>query len=352
MAVLFAIGVADGAALALGELHRTPTAHTSQAPGSIPNAPVTGFGGYQTFGLVSEVSADWSVPKVTGGPPLSDAATWIGVQDPEGAFFQIGITEEDWFGVPQCNGFWSDPDVGFHAQIILSVSPGDQISARLTQGPDRWSGTDDDETSGKTASVPASVHYGTSSTMQVPNGCKRIPVCRVKRLTNHIPRRPWSVHGPASERRGSSSEAQYRNGSGLSEWRCARADGSAERWLRNATGDTAARSVSDRHERFRHALMLFLSPLVDGGGTTDANGKALVSALITFDAHLSTQKWPTNTESDITRLLVHNESLIYDLQSWESAGESKGALAPFLADAELDSQFSNPIRLELGLPVV
>lgn len=192
MAVLFAIGVADGAALALGELHRTPTAHTSQAPGSIPNAAVTGFGGYQTFGLVSEVSADWSVPKITGGPPLSDAATWIGVQDPEGAFFQIGITEEDWFGVPQCNGFWSDPDVGFHAQIILSVSPGDQISARLTQGPDGWSGTVDDETSGKTASVPASVHYGTSSTMQVPNGCKRIPVCRVKRLTNHIPRRPWS----------------------------------------------------------------------------------------------------------------------------------------------------------------
>jgi hypothetical protein len=60
------------------------------------------------------------VPRITGGPLIADAATWIGVQDPEGSFFQIGTTESEWFGSLLYDGFWSDPVVGFHAQKLLA----------------------------------------------------------------------------------------------------------------------------------------------------------------------------------------------------------------------------------------
>lgn len=171
IAVLIAIGAADGVALALGGSPGSPKPVSAipNAPkpaSAVPNAPITGFGGYHVLGPVTEVSADWLVPQITGGPSVAHAATWIGVQDPEGDFFQIGITEDNWFGTPSYSGFWSDPDVGFHAQFMLSVAPGDQISVRLTQGTNGWSGTLEDATSGQTTSVPASVHYGAGSAMQ------------------------------------------------------------------------------------------------------------------------------------------------------------------------------------------
>jgi hypothetical protein len=358
IAVLIAIGAADGVALSLGGSLGPPKPvstipNASKPASAIPNAPITGFGGYHVLGPVTELSAEWSVPQITGGPSVAHAATWIGVQDPHGGFFQIGTTEDEWFGAPIYSGFWSDPDVGFHAQFMLSVTPGDEISVRLTEGTNGWSGTVEDATSDKTASVPAFVHYGAGSAMQfsewvqedpgLADGAGDEPYPETTQVTftdlqvndeapamtlndataldspNGVVLVPSAVQSDSfSMEQGTATQGQY---------------------LRDTSG-------------FDSALNQFLNPQVRGGGATAANGRALVSAIATFDSRLSTQEWPPDIRADVMKLLGHDRTLLTDLQSWQAAGESKSALAPFLADAGLNGQFSNPIRLKLGLPTV
>src|SRR5579872_6330678 len=72
--------------------------------------PVTGFGGYQWSGQVTEIGSTWRVPQIDADSPSGAAATWIGAQDnATGQFIQVGVFE-------QCvapstityRAFWSD----------------------------------------------------------------------------------------------------------------------------------------------------------------------------------------------------------------------------------------------------
>jgi hypothetical protein len=123
--------------------------------------PPTGFGGYNWFGNVTQVSARWRVPSIASTSAAGHASTWIGAQDDDAQppFIQLGTTE-DKFSPTQTfyNAFWSDPHVGFHPQPIERIRGNDLVSAAMVRQPSGWELTFDDLSSGQDKRL--TVHYG------------------------------------------------------------------------------------------------------------------------------------------------------------------------------------------------
>jgi hypothetical protein len=71
-------------------------------------------------------------------------------------FFQVGTTETFEGSTPFYEGFWSDPAEGFHAQIMMTVSAGDEIQAKILEVSGIWQASVDDVTTGQTQMAPTS----------------------------------------------------------------------------------------------------------------------------------------------------------------------------------------------------
>jgi len=111
------------------------------------------FGGYQRYGPVHSLRAEWAVPRVTSSTPWQLASTWIGAQAPRPgrAFIQVGTDEGCTEGPcspegPDYFAFWSDTAHGYHPQRLFDVGPGDRISARLVRSGASWHVAIADET--------------------------------------------------------------------------------------------------------------------------------------------------------------------------------------------------------------
>jgi hypothetical protein len=101
--VLLAAGGGVLSSLTSPSLHqRTPSkavrARLSANPFLQPIGCVSraGFAGYRTeVSKVKDVAASWRVPAILkgGDSHYSDAATWIGIENPKGYFMQIGTLE-------------------------------------------------------------------------------------------------------------------------------------------------------------------------------------------------------------------------------------------------------------------
>ena len=128
-------------ALVLSSMLSASPAAASSSNASSTYFPPTGFGGYSWVGDVTQISAQWTVPKIQSSSDFEDASTWVGAQNDEGGppFIQLGITEDN-LGVlgPQYRAFWSDPKVGFHPQTLSVVQAGDLVSADMSQVSDGW----------------------------------------------------------------------------------------------------------------------------------------------------------------------------------------------------------------------
>ena len=136
----------------------TPTAALSAAT---QYHPATGFGGYNWFGDVTQISAQWKVPAILASSAAGHASTWIGAQNDEGQppFIQLGTTEDKFS--PSAifyEAFWSDVTAGYHPQTIVAVQPGDLVSAAMVQRSNGWALTFTDLTTGKTRHL--TIHYG------------------------------------------------------------------------------------------------------------------------------------------------------------------------------------------------
>lgn len=117
------------------------------------------FAGYEWYGSVRSVSANWQVPPLAATVPTGIAATWIGIQRPAASlrqipFIQAGLNENSSAGPfgGQYWAFWSDTARGFLPQPIFPVSPGDWISASLTQGATGWTVSIADRNTGSSSS--------------------------------------------------------------------------------------------------------------------------------------------------------------------------------------------------------
>lgn len=146
---------------------------TSNISGAVPSSPQqqafpgTGFGGYNWYGPVSQISASWRVPAIDHNSMEGHASTWVGAQPREGGtpFIQLGTVEDDW-GENQITyqGFWSDTVKDFHPQMIGTVKPGDLISVSMVREKDDWELSFDDLTSHRSHDL--TIQYGAGT---VPN---------------------------------------------------------------------------------------------------------------------------------------------------------------------------------------
>jgi hypothetical protein len=129
--------------------------------------PGTGFGGYNWFGPVSQISATWQVPVIARNSNAGHASTWVGAQPRKGGlpFIQLGTVEDDW-GPRQIEyrAFWSDTAKDFHPQMVAVVRPGDLVSASMIRTKDSWKLSFDDLTSHRSKDI--TVQYGAG---RVPN---------------------------------------------------------------------------------------------------------------------------------------------------------------------------------------
>lgn len=126
--------------------------------------PPTGFGGYQWYGDVTQVSAQWRIPTIRPSHAFEDASTWVGAQNEQGGtpFIQLGTTENNVSVLgEQYQSFWSDPTVGFHPQVLGVVRAGDLVSADMNRTAAGWVLTFKDLTQGKTEMKK--VRYGGGS---------------------------------------------------------------------------------------------------------------------------------------------------------------------------------------------
>ena len=115
-------------------------ASRSSAPGVHSSFPYGPFAGYLWLGRVDSVRADFTVPRILAGSPVSRAATWIGAQGDgsPGPFIQVGVTEERGAAGDRYYAFWSDVVHDFTPQRLYPVTPGDEIDATLTHADGRW----------------------------------------------------------------------------------------------------------------------------------------------------------------------------------------------------------------------
>jgi hypothetical protein len=123
------------------------------------DAPFGAFAGYAWIGSVQSVGASFTVPRIAGGSPLSEAATWIGAQGagPPARFVQIGAIEgrfwspEKQRAIDAYFAVWSDTARRYKAKVLFPVNPGDQLSAALTLARGHWTLSITDDTSRKKA---------------------------------------------------------------------------------------------------------------------------------------------------------------------------------------------------------
>ncbi len=110
---------------------------------SQPTTSQSYLAGYQWCCNAHDVSGRWTVPLQTHTPKgqrgLRNESIWVGVQGPTGQFFlQAGTITETYGYATQYEGFWSDPEVGFHPQYLGNVSGEDVVSVRLHKVGANW----------------------------------------------------------------------------------------------------------------------------------------------------------------------------------------------------------------------
>jgi Peptidase A4 family len=123
------------------------------------DAPFGPFAGYAWIGSVHSAGGSFTVPRIASGSPLSQAATWIGVQGggPPARFVQIGeIESRFWSSQKQKTvdvyfTVWSDTAHRYKPQPLFPVSPGDTLTASLTLANKQWTLAITDDTSRKKA---------------------------------------------------------------------------------------------------------------------------------------------------------------------------------------------------------
>jgi hypothetical protein len=149
-----------------------------------PSPAATGFGafaGYQRYGPVRSLRAEWAVPRLESASPSALASTWLGAQAPRpgSAFIQVGTDEGCAEGPcgeegPGYFAFWSDTAHADHPQRLFDVGPRDRISATLVRAGGSWQVSVADETRRVRARVTTSDE--TAATLELAEWTQEDPI--------------------------------------------------------------------------------------------------------------------------------------------------------------------------------
>jgi hypothetical protein len=336
---------------------------TAPAPGPLLQASVAGFAGYGLYGPVDQVAAHMQVPQIESipaGASYGTASTWVGAQNAEGAFAQVGITEtedrETGRFVQTYDGFWSDTARHFHPIRIASVIAGDEISVEMQLANSGWVLRFDDVSTG--ASRTITTGYGAGQRYNFAEWFQEDPVLSADPLRNL----PYPSMSPVTF-----SSLEFDGQPAVLDRDDAQAMDVSDGPLLVPTGFRSdsfmvvpatgyARQYLYDVSSYNLALQSYAIALNDqppdssGGSRVVAQSLLLVRALDNFENELAVQTWPTDIQGNIQALLSKNYLLSIDLRDIESEGPTSRVEARVFVDEAISQRASELVRSELGLP--
>jgi len=339
-------------------------ATAAQSTPSLQGAPDFHFGGYRWFGSTSEISAAWRVPRIAYSSNVGHASTWIGVQPMGGGapFIQLGTLEDD----PALIGtdppstyhvFWSDVAVGFHPQILGIVHAGDAVSARMSAVSNGWRLTFIDGTSHLT--LRKKVTYGNGVVPTQAEWFQEDPSDTDENPPSELPYPDMSDVGFSSVKvNGGVPSLGLNNGQVLLS--------STGHILVPGTfrGDEFALSaptglpkqylvIADREDQ---SSTNFDQSISDWSRLSSQDRRSSVEtevvALTQNVDHIHQLPIPQEDRATFAAFENHLELVRQDLRAWGQSGLSLSSerYHKYLGDAQTTSEYSDPVREDLGLP--
>lgn len=319
--------------------------------------PPTGFGGYRLNAVVHEISGEWHVPNIETASPYGEASTWIGVQTANGAFIQLGVTEDQTEkGVPYYEAFWSDTPKHFQPQLLGIVKSGQSIHASMTQSRRGWTVNLVDASQRipylKRVSYGGHTSFTTGEWLQENPPASLsdpadspYPIMSVPNFTNltlndtspHLDLADAQVLMPSN--RPIQVPTKVLNDS----FTFVRPAGADLKYLNNA------RLLDSANSGFDYELSLW-SDLSKKRQT--AAIQAFINALIRMNRNLESGVWPDAARMPIKGLVEDLHSQAADLKEWLTTDLSmdNAAFERFNGHVRSESKFADTTRATLGLP--
>jgi hypothetical protein len=157
-----------------GDTNTQPTSPTTSVPttttttqpsseGFDPQLTSQWAGYFETPGDVSSVSATWVVPYLDCSSTETLSSTWVGVGGISGGvLLQAGMFDDCVGGVSE-NGAFAEEYPGSIANFDLAFSPGDTVTASVSDGASGWRAEVTDVTTGQTEAASAPGYAGGGS---------------------------------------------------------------------------------------------------------------------------------------------------------------------------------------------
>jgi Peptidase A4 family len=353
-----AIAVAVLALIVTTQLNASRRNAKIAAPGAVIVAPITGFGGYNWFGKVSDISAQWRVPTISSTSKAGYASTWIGVQNEvNNQFVQIGVTENDYGDGPaQYLAFWSDLAEGFSPQNFGDVSPGDLVSVSMVRSNRGWALDFVDKSrhlKGKRfVKLSQSVPFTQGEWIQEDpspstNTAQDLPYPHI----SDVAFQRLQVNGDAPKLTMSDAQVLIASGGTIrvptayhdDSFSLVAPTGAAGQYLGDEQSLDAALS------EFNLQLATWNSA---SASEEEAVASSLSNALKSDVTSLSSQTWPASSSAAVRRLIQSDRTQLNDLKSWAHDDyDTRGpAFTRFQQQFNRSSNLVDDLRLSLGLP--
>ena len=338
------------------------TSAPAPAPGTSLQASIAGFAGYGLNGPVDQIAADITVPSISSIPVNSSfgtASTWVGAQNAEGLFVQLGITETEdrtaRSNAQQYDGFWSDTSRHFHPVRIASVKAGDEISVGMQLESAGWVLHFEDVSTGSSYTVQTD--YAAGQKLDFSEWFQEDPVSSADPLRNlpyaSMPEVTFSrleLDGRSPDLQHDDAEAMDVADGPLLVPTSFRSDGfvvvPASGYARQYLSDVAGNNL---------ALQMFgiavYEQRPDSGGSKVVSSAAVFArALDAFEDAMAGQTWPGRAQKDVQALLARSFVLSVDLRDLEFYGPTVVIEERISADETVDQRLADLVRADLGLP--
>jgi hypothetical protein len=332
--------------------------HSTNNSNSSDIAPITGFGGYNWTGPVSQISAQWNVPTIAATSPEGNASTWIGAQNVTGGypFIQLGITEDKYGPYDiEYEAFWSDTEESFHPQSLGVVYAGDVIRASMQRMDGDWILAFDDTTHTLHSNTRVRYAVGTAFTQgewiqEDPTATNVVSVDLPYPAMSNVRFQRLLVDGHPPKLTLVDGQTLSATG-GIDRTPTAVHDdsftfydptGAAKQYLKDAT------QLDGAVAKFNVAFATWKNP------PTNAQVKSvreLAAAINKFSASVGSQTWPLATRPYIKPLIAQDQQDARALTTWAASGGRKAASSFVNVLLSQDgSPWVNKVRSSVGLP--
>jgi len=325
-------------------------------------APDAGFAGYTLIGPVHQIQAEWSVPTIAAGSAIGHASTWIGVDDAQGDFIQLGTIEDKLGNLDPASYelFWTDTELGDLAHSLGQVHAGQPVTVDMHQTSGGWVLTA--RVGHQRARAEFQSHYGGGVAFERSLWLQENPVLSLQPLRYKPYPTMSGVTLTGLEVNGAVPHLVFADAQALSTsslgslaptkvffdaFRLLAPSGPTADYLHIVGGvDLALNQFFDALDSSRGPGQI--------SAATRAAGLHAVAAIDDGNAALFATAWPATARPAVSRFIEHNVGEARDLTAWLTArpADRSAAFVAFSTQSAGNGNYSDSIRAALGLPPV